>query len=83
MRAPLKTALASWAPSINIIIIIIIIYITPLQTSKRLGGKGGGAHEVNRRSVLSSHHGAVLVRQSFVLVWTFHLQLPRKHTTST
>ena len=25
MRAPLKTALASWAPSINIIIIIIII----------------------------------------------------------
>ena len=24
MRAPLKTALASWAPSINIIIIIII-----------------------------------------------------------
>ena len=23
--------------------------ITPLQTSKRLGGKGGGAHEVNRR----------------------------------
>ena len=28
---------------------------TPLQTSKRLGGKGGGAHEVNRRSVLSSH----------------------------
>ena len=57
--------------------------ITPLQTSKRPGGKGGGAHEVNRRSVLSSHHGAVLVRQSFVLVWTFHLQLPRKHTTST
>ena len=29
--------------------------ITPLQTSKRLGGKGGGVHEVNRRSVLSSH----------------------------
>ena len=29
--------------------------ITPLQTSRRLGGKGGGAHEVNRRSVLSSH----------------------------
>ena len=28
MRAPLKTALASWAPSINIIIIIIIIIIT-------------------------------------------------------
>ena len=27
MRAPLKTALASWAPSINIIIIIIIIII--------------------------------------------------------
>ena len=27
MRAPLKTALASWAPSINIIIIIIIIVI--------------------------------------------------------
>ena len=30
MRAPLKTALASWAPSINIIIIIIIIIIIPL-----------------------------------------------------
>lgn len=27
----------------------------PLKTSKRLVGKGGGAHEVNRRSVLSSH----------------------------
>ena len=27
LRAPLKTALASWAPSINIIIIIIIIII--------------------------------------------------------
>ena len=35
MRAPLKTALASWAPSINIIIIIIIIImygaIMPVQ----------------------------------------------------
>ena len=30
MRAPLKTALASWAPSINIIIIIIIIIITTI-----------------------------------------------------
>ena len=29
--------------------------ITPLNTSTRLGGKGGGPHEVNRRSVLSSH----------------------------
>ena len=29
MRAPLKTALASWAPSINIIIIIIIIIQAP------------------------------------------------------
>ena len=29
MRAPLKTALASWAPSINIIIIIIIIIYPP------------------------------------------------------
>ena len=29
---------------------------TPLSTSKRLGGKGGGAHDVNRRSVLASHH---------------------------
>ena len=27
MRAPLKTALASWAPSINIIIIIIILLL--------------------------------------------------------
>jgi len=29
--------------------------VTPLKTSKRTGGKGGGAYEVNRRSVLSSH----------------------------
>jgi hypothetical protein len=28
---------------------------TPLATSNRLGGKGGGSHEVNRRSVLASH----------------------------
>ena len=28
---------------------------TPLQTSRHLGGRGGEAHEVNRRSVLSSH----------------------------
>ena len=28
---------------------------TPLKTSRRLGGKGEGAHEVNRRSFLSSH----------------------------
>ena len=27
MRAPLKTAVASWAPSLNIIIIIIIIIV--------------------------------------------------------
>ena len=33
MRAPLKTALASWAPSINIIIIIIIIIINWLQSN--------------------------------------------------
>ena len=31
MRAPLKTALASWAPSINIIIIIIIIIIISIS----------------------------------------------------
>ena len=30
MRAPLKTAVASWAPSLNIIIIIIIIIIIVL-----------------------------------------------------
>ena len=29
--------------------------VTPLSTSKRLGGKGGGSHEVNRRAVLSSY----------------------------
>ena len=27
---------------------------TPLSTSRRLGGKGGGAHEVNRRAALAS-----------------------------
>ena len=31
MRAPLKTAMASWAPSINIIIIIIIIKRTNIS----------------------------------------------------
>ena len=30
MRAPLKTAVASWAPSLNITIIIIIIIIIVL-----------------------------------------------------
>ena len=34
MRAPLKTALASWAPSINVIIIIIIIIITVLRPKR-------------------------------------------------
>ena len=29
--------------------------VTPLCTSKRLGGIGGGSHEVNRRAVLSSY----------------------------
>ena len=33
MRAPLKTALVSWVPSINIIIIIIIIISFPAQAS--------------------------------------------------
>ena len=36
MRAPLKTALASWAPSINIIIIIIIIIIKFIQVKTGL-----------------------------------------------
>ena len=36
MRAPLKTTLASWAPSINIIIIIIIITWTdPYQNDSQ------------------------------------------------
>ena len=34
MRAPLKTALASWAPSINVIIIIIIIIIIVLRPKR-------------------------------------------------
>ena len=41
MRAPLKTALASWAPSINIIIIIIIIII---NNCFKIMGKTGGAN---------------------------------------
>ena len=36
MRAPLKTALASWAPSINIIIIIIIIIIREVKENQCL-----------------------------------------------
>ena len=39
MRAPLKAALASWAPSLNIIviiIIIIIIIIIRVQLQKKL-----------------------------------------------
>ena len=30
--------------------------ITALDTSRRLGGHGEGAHEVNRRSVIAAHH---------------------------
>ena len=33
MRAPLKTAVASWAPSLNITIIIIIIIIIIVLTN--------------------------------------------------
>ena len=29
--------------------------VTPLSTSRKLGGQGGGAHEVNRRSVIAAH----------------------------
>ena len=35
MRAPLKTALASWAPSINIIIIIIITVLEEVACYKQ------------------------------------------------
>ena len=35
MRAPLKTTLASWAPSINIIIIIIIVIIIIIIRKKK------------------------------------------------
>ena len=55
--------------------------ITASQTSKRLGGKGGGAYEVNRMSFLSSYQWDVLAWRSSVQVWNFHLQLPRRHTT--
>ena len=30
--------------------------VTPLLTSQRLGGRGGGSHEVNRRAVMASYH---------------------------
>ena len=33
MRAPLKTAVASWAPSLNITIIIIIVIIIIVLTN--------------------------------------------------
>ena len=36
MRAPLKTALANWAPSINIIIIIIITVISERERSTQV-----------------------------------------------
>ena len=35
MRAPLKTALASWAPSINIIIVINPVYTDRIGARKR------------------------------------------------
>ena len=54
MRAPLKTALASWAPSINIIIIIITNEKTPLN-SFCLAFLGSSSvvfsHDVLRRDV--------------------------------
>ena len=34
MRAPLKTAAATWAPSLNIIIIIIILLWSPYTQNK-------------------------------------------------
>ena len=37
MRAPLKTAVASWAPSLNITIIIIIIIIIGLTIGYYIG----------------------------------------------
>ena len=54
--------------------------ITPLQTSKRLGGKDGGAYEVNRRSVLSSHQWGRAGLAKFCA--GMELQLPRRHITS-
>lgn len=30
--------------------------VTPLLTSQRLGDRGGGSHEVNRRAVMASYH---------------------------
>ena len=44
MRAPLKTALASWAPSINIIIIIIIIILLIFEAALRYRALPG-AHD--------------------------------------
>ena len=51
---------------------------TPLTTGKRLGGKGGGAYEVKRRSVCLPISEVVLGCQSFVLAWSFHL-VSKKH----
>ena len=41
MRAPLETALASWAPSINMIIIIIIIIIIIKQCNSTVSRERG------------------------------------------
>ena len=57
--------------------------ITPLQTSKRLGGKGDGAHEVNRRSVLSSHQWGRAGLAKFCAGMELPPPVTKKATTST
>ena len=50
MRAPLKTALTSWAPSINIIIIInfIIIIISLSKQEKKKAAVGTNDQQVEK-----------------------------------
>ena len=66
MRAPLKTALASWAPSINIIIIIIrnawkILPVISLLTVP-LRGKNLYIPPLSKRVVSLGLHGLLAMR---------------------
>ena len=78
MRAPLKTALASWAPSINIIIIIIIIIednkVIPISLNFNaffLGGNAVISVFVMHRNKIELSSLAMHVKLNLVhLLWT-------------
>ena len=70
MRAPLKTAVASWAPSLNIIIIIIIIIIIVLTNGGHVASFKQQYFFTNLANFLS-----VSISQICSLFYYFYLSL--------